>query len=71
MKLHKRKTARGFILMTFEDAYRVQCSLQESSSVMPHVWLGPDDAPARMHINPKMAWTLGIQLIKFAIRGHL
>lgn len=34
------KTARGFTLVKFEDDYGAKCSLQESSAVAPHVWLG-------------------------------
>lgn len=44
MKLRKSKTDRGFDLNNFEDAYGVSCSLQESSSVIHHVWLGVNDA---------------------------
>lgn len=40
----KSVTARGFELITFEDAYGFPCSLQESSAVVPHIWLGIDDA---------------------------
>ena len=34
------KTARGFEVQHFADDYGVDCSLQESSSVVPHIWLG-------------------------------
>ena len=37
-------TQRGFSIITFEDDYGYKCSLQESSSVVPHIWLGIDDA---------------------------
>jgi hypothetical protein len=36
-------TQRGFELLEFADSYGVRCSLQESS-VMPHLWLGVEDA---------------------------
>lgn len=34
------KTNRGFELNHFTDDYGVDCSLQESSSIEPHIWLG-------------------------------
>ena len=45
------KTIRGFEVITFEDTYKVSCSLQESSCVSPRVWLGTD-ASDRMHLSP-------------------
>lgn len=41
-------TPRGFARATFFDTYGQACSLQESS-VMPHLWLGPDGC--RMHLS--------------------
>ena len=46
LKIKRKHTNRGFMLLLFEDDYGEGCSLQESSSVEPHVWLGID--------NPKM-----------------
>lgn len=34
------KTSRGFEINHFYDGYGVDCSIQESSAVEPHVWLG-------------------------------
>lgn len=34
------KTDRGFEIIHFDDDYGVDCTLQESSSVEPHIWLG-------------------------------
>lgn len=34
------KTNRGFELNHFTDDYGVDCSIQESSAVEPHIWLG-------------------------------
>lgn len=34
------KTNRGFELQHFMDDYGVDCSLQESSAWVPHIWLG-------------------------------
>ena len=40
MKFKKEFTIRGFTINYFNDDYNVKCSLQESSSVEPHIWLG-------------------------------
>ena len=40
MKLKVKQTSRGFDIMEFSDSYGVECSLQVSSSVEPHIWLG-------------------------------
>ena len=34
------KTSRGFEVIHFDDDYGVDCSIQESSAVEPHIWLG-------------------------------
>lgn len=34
------KNCRGFELQYFLDDYGVKCSIQESSAVEPHLWLG-------------------------------
>lgn len=34
------KTPRGFELQYFKDDYGIECSIQESSAVEPHIWLG-------------------------------
>ena len=34
------KTARGFEVVHFKDDYGIDCSIQESSAVEPHIWLG-------------------------------
>lgn len=44
MKFERSKTKRGFDVLTFYDDYNIECSLQESSSVEPHIWLGIDNA---------------------------
>lgn len=36
------KTLRGFGILHFDDDYETKCSIQESSSCEPHVWLGID-----------------------------
>lgn len=35
-------TSRGFLRADFRDAYGAACSIQESSNVDPHLWLGCD-----------------------------
>lgn len=40
------KTERGFEKQCFKDDYGVDCSLQESSAIEPHVWLGVHRAKA-------------------------
>lgn len=50
MKIDKTTTARGFGLYEFTDSYGEKCSLQESSNVCPHIWLGPDDADPKIFL---------------------
>lgn len=40
MKFKKEKTQRGFDKVIFEDDYKDQCSIQISSNVIPHIWIG-------------------------------
>lgn len=42
------RTIRGFKFFSFDDAYNAKCSLQESSLVEPHIWLGIQDAEPRI-----------------------
>lgn len=44
MKFKRSKTNRGFDVLTFYDDYNIECSLQKSSSVEQHIWLGIDKA---------------------------
>lgn len=37
------KNGRGFVTIKFTDSYREECSIQESSLVVPHLWVGIDD----------------------------
>ena len=34
------KTIIGFEVKHFNDAYEIDCSIQESSAIEPHIWLG-------------------------------
>ena len=54
----QENTSRGFKILWFDDAYYIKCSLQESSLVEPHIWLGVRDAQPR--IMCKDAIRLGI-----------
>jgi hypothetical protein len=36
-------TGRGFSKGKFQDAYGLDCSLQQSSSVVPHIWFGSEN----------------------------
>ena len=42
MELQSEYTLHGFVIFRFRDDYGDFCSLQESSSVDPHIWLGMD-----------------------------
>ncbi len=48
MKFIKNKTNRGFKLVQFYDSYDELCDIQESSNIIPHIWLGTHSA------NPKI-----------------
>ena len=42
------KTNRGFELNHFTDDYGIDCSIQESSAVEPHIWLGVHNPDVRI-----------------------
>jgi hypothetical protein len=45
VKSSRYKTQRGFTKIEFDDGHGDRCSIQESSSVVSHVWVGiPHDA---------------------------
>jgi hypothetical protein len=65
-----KKTSRGFEFVEFKDSYGEKCSLQESSNVIPHVWLGCEEngkfhmgdyLSPRMHLDQKQVR----ELVKF------
>lgn len=73
-------TSRGFILKTFKDYYNGTVELQESSSVIPQVWLGLVDNGAagtddpklrRMLLDKKLAAELVKELNYFIETGKL
>lgn len=54
------KTERGFEIQYFRDDYDEECSIQESSAVEPHIWLGiHNPEPSIMY---KDACLLGLNL---------
>lgn len=46
--MEKNYTSRGFCRYEFNDAYDKSCSLQRSSCVEPHIWLGCNDIGLRV-----------------------
>lgn len=50
------KTERGFNKIEFFDSYGCPCSLQESSNMIPHIWLGVENT--RMHLSKKQVKSL-------------
>lgn len=84
--LKTKETVRSFGLIDFKDAYSQECSIQESSLVDPHIWIGVDnvgpllDGPSgkrneqvsvRMHINQKQAAAIAKILIHFSKTSYL
>ena len=41
--MKEEKTVRGFDITSFKDSYGIECSLQKSSNIIPHIWLGTND----------------------------
>lgn len=48
-------TERGFAGVLFQDDSGLRCSLQESSAVEPHVWLGVAETRVRQLV-PQRGW---------------
>lgn len=42
------KNIRGFEVQFFIDDYGIDCSIQESSAVEPHIWLGVHNPPHKV-----------------------
>lgn len=42
------KSVRGFEIQHFRDDYGLDCSIQESSAVEPHIWLGVHNPPHKI-----------------------
>ena len=62
-------TPRAFRLALFKDRCGVVCSIQESSSVVPSLWLGVDSN--RMHLSQEMVKALLPLLTHFTEHGVL
>ena len=62
MNFIKSKTQRGFTVIDFQDDYDVNCNIQISSAVEPHIWLGIPRP--RISIMWKDAKELGLNLTK-------
>jgi hypothetical protein len=56
------KTHRGFEILHFIDDSGFECSLQESSDIDPHIWLGIDQP--RIIIMQRDAIAVGLDLPK-------
>ena len=62
-------TPRAFRIATFKDRYGETCSIQESSSIVPSIWLGAGSN--RMHLSQKMVKNLIPFLTHFVEHGVL
>jgi len=62
-------TPRGFRIAKFKDANNESCSIQESSSVLPRLWLGAQQN--RMHLDRRQAGALIPLLSYFVNHGML
>jgi hypothetical protein len=86
MELQPKYTNRNFVLIEFRDDYGDYCSLQESSAVDPHIWLGMDKDSsgepvgktvdghklgARMHLSQEQVAALIPLLQHFVETGEL
>jgi hypothetical protein len=75
MKDHEY-TDRGFSYVQFEDHYKQQCSIQQSS-VYTHIWLGVDkdwqgkEIFGRMHLSMEQVQALLPYLERFAKTGSM
>lgn len=56
------KTNRGFELQYFYDNNGAKCSIQESSAVVPHIWLGVHEPYVK--IQWKDAVAAGLDVVK-------
>lgn len=68
--MKREVTQRGFVVYRGTDSYGQPYSLQESSNVDPHVWIG-GDGEHRAHLTQDMARELLPLLQHFADHGTL
>lgn len=80
MHLIKTRTERGFQIIQFEDCYKQQCSIQQSSNLKKQIWLGADevsydekDEPynSRACLGRKEAFKIAFRLFVFFVTGKL
>lgn len=77
MPLEIKHTQRGFALGEFTDSYRQKCSLQKSSNIEDHIWLGVDvdlegkRVNQRMHLTQEMVASLLPLLQRFVETGEI
>jgi len=60
--MKKSQTNRGFDLIEFEDDRGTPCSIQESGSVLPAVWIGVNDPSPK--IMASQAKAFGISTVE-------
>lgn len=63
------KTQRGFKRTDFKDCYGANCSIQESSSIEPRIWLGENNN--RMILDRKLSWKIANRLLWFTFFGKV
>lgn len=69
LKFKHAKTDRGFRIVSFDDSNGNCCTLQDSSAVDPHVWVGCGEG--RMHLTPNQAAQLIPYLYHFCVHEEL
>ena len=62
------KTQRGFRKTDFKDMYNQECSIQQSSNIIPSIWVGVNND--RMILDRKMAREIGNRLVWFGFFGN-
>ena len=62
-------TSRRFVTAGFTDTYGCDCFIQESSCVVPRLWLGTRSNP--MHLDQQTAKAILPLLSHFAAHGNL
>lgn len=66
-----KTTNRGFGRIEFKDGSGDDCSLQESSSVTPHIWLGIDNVRVIEYDGPPTAIDLSTLGTNVAALGRM
>ena len=76
IEIKLKPTLRNFLRSNFVDTYGSQCSIQESSSVTPRLWLGVSKdfqgkESTRMHLSQEQVRALLPHLHAFVQHGRL